>query len=151
MRLKKAAYLCLMTFVLALVSCSVQEEAVVVGGVNVKDEAQVIQFLQGSWSREYVEENLSIHKTLQLKTNGEFLENVSIAAPNAEPELYQHSGTWLYDGINIKRTYVLMDGRAPPKLNLPYVTFEVKIESKNEFLGVDHIHHHEVRYVRLPN
>ena len=85
-----------------------------------------------------------------LVEDGDFVEKVSISAPNLEPELHEHSGTWFYDGTNIKRTYLLMDGRAPSRLNLPYVTFEVKIKSKNEFLGIDHIHHHEVRYVRLP-
>jgi len=150
MKLKNIASLCLMTAVLVVWACSPQEDLVAVGGVNIKDEEQVSAFLRGTWSREYVEENFSIQKTLSLKTNGDFVEKVSISAPNLEPELHEHSGTWFYDGTNIKRTYLLMDGRAPSRLNLPYVTFEVKIKSKNEFLGIDHIHHHEVRYVRLP-
>ena len=138
-------------WVLLLFACSAQEDVVIVGGVNIKDESQVVEFLHGTWSRQYVEENLSIKKTLALKSDGDFIESVSISPPNSPPELHEHSGTWLYDGANIKRTYRLMDGRPPSRLNLPFVTFEVKIEGKNEFVGIDHIHHHEVRYSRLPN
>jgi hypothetical protein len=135
---------------LALMGCNAHEDEVVVGGVNIKDEAQVSAFLVGTWSRHYLEGELSIDKTLRLDSNGEFIETVSITTPKSSHEMHEHSGTWLYDGTNIKRNYVLMDSKPPSRLNLPFVTFEVKIESKNEFIGIDHIHHHEIHYQRLP-
>jgi len=134
-----------------LISCSPQEDSVVVGGVDIKDEQQVVEYLWGTWSRRYVEENLLIDKTLTLQSSGQFVEHVSIKPPDSPPEEHEHTGTWLYDGTNIKRTYLLVDGHPPSRLNLPFVTFEVKIESKNEFVGIDHIHHHEIRYIRVPD
>jgi len=85
---------------------------------------------------------------LVLSRAGEFSETTLLSLSNGETQSLRHSGTWLFDGVNLKRKYNFVDGRAPSRMNLPFVTFEIHFISRNEFQGIDHIHNNQIHYVR---
>jgi hypothetical protein len=111
--------------------------------------ADVVQQLQGTWQREAAEQGMQARRLLTLRPNGSFLETVHVVDAAGAVTDFVHEGTWLYDGTNLKRHYTRMNGRPPSRLNLPFATFEIRFESRNEFLGIDRIHGHEVRYRRV--
>jgi hypothetical protein len=112
-----------------------------------KDE--VADRLPGTWLREHSEQGVQSRRLLRLQPGGEFQEQVRIVNQSGEVSQHEHAGTWLYDGVNLKRKYTLMNGRAPSRLNLPFATFEIRFDSRNEFVGTDHIHRNTVRYRRV--
>ncbi|MBL0422353.1 hypothetical protein JI739_18540 [Ramlibacter sp. AW1] len=105
--------------------------------------------LPGTWLREHVDDDVQSRRLLHLASDGAFREVVRLTRPGGRVTEHIHAGTWIYDGINLKRKYSLMDGRPPSRLNLPFATFEVRFESRNEFVGLDHIHRNQVRYRRV--
>ena len=105
--------------------------------------------LLGTWLREYGEGGIRARRLLVLESNHLFRETVRITDATGQVTEQRHEGTWLYDGTNLKRKYTLMDGKLPSRLNLPFVAFEVKFESKNEFVGTDHVRHNQLRYRRV--
>jgi hypothetical protein len=107
--------------------------------------------LPGTWLREQVDQGVQTRRLLRLEPDGGFREQVRVVSANGAVSHHEHAGTWLYDGTNLKRKYTLMNGRAPSRLNLPFATFEVRFESRNEFVGTDHIHRNTVRYHRVPS
>lgn len=109
---------------------------------------QMIEHLPGTWIRVDEGENSVIKKNLVLTQNGDFSESTLIVSNNGEIQSHRHTGKWLFDGVNLKRKYDFMDGRAPSRMNLPFVTFEIHFLSKNEFEGIDHIHNNHIHYVR---
>ena len=112
-----------------------------------EDGAEV---LRGTWLREYSEQGFHVRRILALAPDGSFHETVRATDPAGQATEYIHAGTWLYDGTNLKRKYTSMNGRPPSRLNLPFATFQIAFESRNEFLGMDHIHRNQVRYRRVP-
>ena len=105
--------------------------------------------LRGTWLREYSERGVRVRRILSLQADGAFHEKVRIVEASGAVTDYAHEGTWLYDGTNLKRRYTLMNGEPPSRLNVPFATFEIAFESRNEFTGVDHIHGHTVHYRRI--
>jgi len=105
--------------------------------------------LQGTWLREYAVEGVKVRRLLTLRLDGSFLERVRVVDEAGGITDYSHEGTWLYDGTNLKRRYTLMNGKPPSRLNLPFATFQVSFERSGEFVGIDHIHGHRVRYRRV--
>jgi hypothetical protein len=117
---------------------------------NLEQGTHVVeQQLQGTWLREYTEQGVDVRRILTLQLNGSFLERVRVVDEAGHITDYEHEGTWLYDGTNLKRKYTLMNGKPPSRLNLPFATFQVSFEHSDEFVGVDHIHGHRVRYRRV--
>ena len=110
--------------------------------------AQVIEHLPGTWVRVDERETSVVKKYLVLDTNGDFSETTLISLDSGQTQTHRHKGTWLFDGVNLKRKYDWIDGRAPSRMNLPFVTFEIHFQSKNDFEGIDHIHHNQIHYVR---
>ena len=109
----------------------------------------IAERLQGTWLREYATEGFKARRILTLQLDGSFLERVRVVDEAGGTTEYVHEGTWLYDGTNLKRKYTLMNGRPPSRLNLPFATFQIYFEHSDEFLGIDHIHGHRVRYRRV--
>jgi hypothetical protein len=91
-----------------------------------------------------------VRRVLQLEGGGAFRESVRIADAQGRITRLEHEGTWLYDGTNLKRKYTLMNGRPPSRLNVPFATFEVDFQGRNDFVGVDHVHRVRVEYRRVP-
>lgn len=143
---------CLACTVLAgifLAGCDNTATSASTGAPTDSAEAAIQQDLQGSWLREYEEGSVRARRLLVLDANGSFREMVRITDKAGAVTGHQHEGTWLYDGTNLKRKYTSMDGKPPSRLNLPFAAFEVKFVSKNEFFGIDNVHHNEVRYRRV--
>ncbi len=113
-------------------------------------EVDVADRLPGTWLREQAEEGVRSRRLLHLDPGGTFREQVRLVSSSDEVSEHEHAGTWLYDGTNLKRKYTVMNGRPPSRLNLPFVTFEIRFESRNSFVGTDHIHRNTVRYQRVP-
>jgi len=113
------------------------------------DVAEGAQRLAGTWLREQTEQGVRSRRLLQLAPDGAFRERVRIVTDTGEVSEQEHAGTWLYDGTNLKRKYTLMNGSPPSRLKLPFATFEIRFESRNEFVGRDHIHRNTVRYRRV--
>ncbi len=112
-------------------------------------EDAVRQQLPGTWLREYHQGGIAARRILVLETDGQFREEVRVTDAGGQVTEHLHEGSWLYDGTNLKRKYTLMDGKPPSRLNLPFVTFELTFDSRNEFTGVDHVHKNEVHYRRV--
>lgn len=113
------------------------------------DKAEVVDRLPGTWLREHDEQGVQSRRLLRLDPGGSFSEQVRIVSKSGEVSQHEHAGTWIYDGTNLKRKYTLMNGRSPSRLNLPFATFEIRFDSRNEFVGTDHIHRNTVRYRRV--
>jgi hypothetical protein len=109
----------------------------------------VQQELVGSWVREYQQKDVRARRLLVLEPDGSFREMVRITDGKGAITEHSHEGTWLYDGTNFKRKYTRMDGKPPSRLNLPFAAFQLKFESRNEFVGIDNVHKNEVRYRRV--
>jgi hypothetical protein len=109
----------------------------------------VQQELVGSWLREYEEKGVRARRLLVLEPDGSFQEMVRITDSKGAVTEHSHEGTWLYDGTNFKRKYTRMDGKPPSRLNLPFAAFQLRFESRNEFIGIDNVHKNEVRYRRV--
>ena len=107
------------------------------------------QRLYGTWLREFDEHGIRSRRVLVLRPDGVFHESVRIVDASGAVTEQAHEGTWFYDGTNLKRKYTLMNGRAPSRLNLPFATFEIRFETRNEFTGVDHIHGNRIVYRRV--
>ncbi len=105
--------------------------------------------LPGTWLREQVEHGTRARRLLHLDAGGSFREQVRIVKASGEVSRHEHAGTWLYDGTNLKRKYVVMNGRPPSRLNVPFITLEIHFESRNEFVGTDHVRRNTVRYERV--
>ena len=113
------------------------------------DAEQTAELLPGTWLREYAEKDVQVRRLLMLDAKGAFREVAQVTDASGRVTRFEHEGTWLYDGTNLKRRYTLMNGKPPSRLNVPFATFEIAFESSNEFTGVDHIHAHKVRYRRV--
>lgn len=111
--------------------------------------ADTVQQLQGTWQRDAADQGIQARRLLTLRPDGSFLESVHVVDAAGASTDFVHEGTWLFDGTNLKRHYTRMNGRPPSRLNLPFATFEIRFESRNEFLGLDRVHGHEVRYRRV--
>jgi hypothetical protein len=105
--------------------------------------------LRGTWLREYSEPGFQVRRVLSLGSDGAFRESVRVVETAGTVTQYEHEGTWLFDGTNLKRKYTLMNGKPPSRLNVPFATFEISFDSRNEFTGVDHVHGHRVHYRRI--
>ena len=108
------------------------------------------ELLPGTWLREYTERDVRVRRILTLAPGGAFRESVRAVDPAQGVIEHVHEGTWLYDGTNLKRKYTLVDGSPPSRLNLPFATFEIAFQTRNEFVGVDHIHRNRIVYRRVP-
>lgn len=111
--------------------------------------AQVAAQLTGTWLREQSEDGVRARRLLRLQADGRFEEQVQLVDAQGNLSRHRHAGTWLYDGTNLKRKYVLMDGQPPSRLNLPFATFAIRFEGPDAFTGTDHVHGRTVRYVRV--
>ncbi len=107
------------------------------------------ELLPGTWLREYTEEGVEVRRVLVLDAKGDFREVSRVVEPGGKSEEFVNEGTWVFDGTNLKRKYVSINGQAPSRLNMPFVTFEIAFQSRNEFAGVDHIHGHNIVYQRV--
>ena len=107
------------------------------------------QKLHGTWLRETEDGGVRARRILVLQADGAFQEKVRIIDSAGQATEQQHAGTWIYDGTNLKRKYTLMNGQPPSRLNLPFATFEIRFETRNEFVGIDHIHGNRIRYQRV--
>ena len=112
------------------------------------DEA-VRQRLVGSWLREYEQDGAQVRRWLVLHDDGHFRETARIVEASGAVTHLAHAGEWTYDGTNLKRRYTSFDGKQPAAPTLPYATFALRFESRNEFVGTDHVRHREVRYQRV--
>jgi hypothetical protein len=104
---------------------------------------------RGTWLREYSKDGYRIRHTLSLEPGGTFHESVHVVEAAGAVTDFQHQGTWLYDGTNLKRRYTLMNGKPPSRLNVPFATFEISFATRNDFTGVDHIHGNRIEYHRV--
>jgi hypothetical protein len=111
--------------------------------------ADTVQRLQGTWERESGDQGIRARRLLTLRPDGSFLETVHVVDEAGASTDFVHEGTWLFDGTNLKRHYRRMNGQPPSRLNLPFATFEIRFESRNEFSGLDRVHGHQVRYHRV--
>ena len=112
-------------------------------------QQEVSEQLQGTWLREYAEGGFRVRRILVLEPDSRFSETVSITDSAGVVTGHRHEGTWLYDGTNLKRKYTSMDGRPPSRLNLPFATFELRFDSRNEFVGIDNVHKNQLRCRRV--
>lgn len=118
-------------------------------GALARSAADVQDMLQGAWLREYSADGVQVRRVLTLGADGNFQESVRAVDARGAETRFEHAGTWFYDGTNLKRKYTLMDGKPPSRLNLPFATFEVQFETRNEFKGIDHVHRNRVLYRRV--
>lgn len=109
----------------------------------------VQQQLVGSWLREYTQEGARVRRLLVLGEDGLFTETARVVDAAGAVTDHAHAGQWTFDGTNLKRRYTSFNGKQPSAPTLPYVTYQLKFESKYEFIGTDNIRKREVRYSRV--
>lgn len=109
----------------------------------------VQQRLVGTWLREYDEEGAHVRRVLVLQADGKFHEMSVVRAPDVNRLESRGTGTWLFDGTNLKRHYVTLNGKALSAPTVPFATFALSFPSKGEFVGVDYVHKREVRYEKV--
>ncbi|MCJ0762978.1 hypothetical protein [Variovorax terrae] len=107
------------------------------------------QRLLGTWLREYEEDGTQVRRVLVLAPDGHFEESARIVESDGTVVEHHHAGEWHFDGTNLKRRYTRVDGKPPSAPAMPYATFEIRFESRNEFTGIDHVRGREVRYQRV--
>lgn len=105
--------------------------------------------LVGTWLREYEEDGFRVRRVLVLEPRGRFTEMSRITELSVTDAQHSHAGEWLYDGTNLKRRYTSVDGKHPAAPAMPYLTFEFKFPSRNEFVGIDRVRRREVQYHRV--
>lgn len=115
-------------------------------GYSAEDTASL---LVGTWLREYAGDGVQVRRLLVLEAGGAFREASRVTDASGQVRDYLHEGTWLFDGTNLKRKYTSINGEPPSRLNLPFATFAIVFETRNEFVGVDHIHDNRIRYRRV--
>jgi hypothetical protein len=112
---------------------------------------QISERLAGTWLREYDEDGTRVRRVLVLRPDGTFLE-LSVVTPaqaQAPVAKNEHEGEWSFDGTNLKRHYTRVNGEPPSRLRPPFATFELRFESRDEFVGVDNVHRRRVVYRRV--
>jgi hypothetical protein len=109
----------------------------------------VQQQLVGSWLREYRQEGAQVRRLLVLGDDGLFTETARVVNAAGAVTDHAHAGQWTFDGTNLKRRYTSFDGKQPSAPTLPYVTYQLKFESRHEFVGTDNVRKREVRYSRV--
>ena len=110
---------------------------------------EVHEHLVGTWLREYDDQAMVVRRVLVLEPGGSFREMSSVRSGGATVDQHLHEGEWLFDGTNLKRRYLRVDGRLPAAPMVPFATFEVRFASRNEFVGMDNVRKREVRYRRV--
>ena len=111
--------------------------------------AAIEQRLTGTWLRDYEQDRVQVRRILVLEPDGKFLEKVRITSAEGVVTELNHAGAWFFDGMNLKRKYSSMDGKQPSAPTMPFATFQIKLPSKNEFIGIDNLRRREVRYHRV--
>ncbi len=109
----------------------------------------VRQLLVGSWLREYDQEGARVRRLLVLGDDGRFRETARVVDAAGIVTDHAHAGDWTFDGTNLKRRYTSFDGKQPSAPTLPYVTYQLRFESKYAFVGTDNVRRREVRYLRV--
>jgi hypothetical protein len=109
----------------------------------------VQQQLVGSWLRDYTQEGARVRRLLVLGDDGLFTETARVVDASGAVTEHAHAGRWTFDGTNLKRRYTSFDGKQPAAPTLPYVTYQLKFESRYEFVGTDNVRKREVRYSRV--
>ncbi|HSW19204.1 MAG TPA: hypothetical protein VLJ86_18440 [Ramlibacter sp.] len=113
------------------------------------DRSEGRERLIGAWLRESTQDGVRTQRILTLEADGDFREVARVVDPQGTSSDHAHQGTWLFDGANLKRKYTLIDGKPPSRLRVPFATFEITFDTRNEFTGVDHIHGNRIRYTRV--
>lgn len=113
------------------------------------DQEATRQRLVGNWLREYQEDGARVRRLLVLEADGRFRESTRAVDAQGQVIEHEHAGQWLFDGTNLKRRYTSMDGKRPSAPTVPFATFELRFESKYEFVGTDRVHNRVVRYQRF--
>ena len=111
--------------------------------------AAIEQRLTGTWLRDYEQDRAQVSRILVLEPDGQFLEKVRITSAEGVVTELTHAGSWFFDGTNLKRKYSSMDGKQPSAPTMPFATFQIRLPSKNEFIGIDNLRRREVRYHRV--
>jgi hypothetical protein len=105
--------------------------------------------LVGTWLREYTDGGVSVRRVLVLQADGRFRESSVAGDARAPVDASTHEGEWTYDGTNLKRRYLLVNGDKPAAPMVPFATFELRFASPDEFTGLDRVRKREVVYRRV--
>ncbi|ABE44655.1 hypothetical protein Bpro_2739 [Polaromonas sp. JS666] len=105
--------------------------------------------LTGTWLRDCEENDTRVRRVLVLGQDGHFGEMSKATQRDGVLVEHHHAGEWHFDGTNLKRRYTSIDGQKPSAPKFPYAAFEVRFESRNEFIGTDNIRKRQVRYRRV--
>lgn len=140
-----------LAFAAALATCAPAPDAAGPANGLAYSAEQTAELLPGTWLREYEpQDGINVRRLLVLQADGAFREVSRVTDASGQATEFVNEGTWLFDGINLKRKYTSMNGKPPSRLNLPFATFAIVFETRNEFAGVDHIHGRRIRYQRVP-
>ena len=112
-------------------------------------QQQMQERLVGTWLREYQEDAIQVRRVLVLASDGRFRESAAVTNAGAPLAEHAHAGVWRFDGTNLKRRYTQTDGRKPAAPMVPFATFEIRFQSPDEFVGLDHVRRRQLRYRRV--
>ncbi len=139
-----------LALVVFLAACDASPPKPNIAGITTGSPEEIEERLHGSWLREHEAQGVKSRRVLTLGPDRSFRETVRVVDTQGAAREFVHEGHWFYDGVNLKRKYTLYDGKPPSRLNLPFVTFQIEFQSRNDFVGIDHIHRNRVQYRRVP-
>lgn len=116
---------------------------------EVPDAEAVRQRLVGTWLREYEQDGTRVRRILVLQDNGTFTETYRVDGQADAALSPGHTGTWLFDGTNLKRHYQFIDGKQATRASVLFAALDIRFSGKHEFTGTDHVRKRSVRYARV--
>jgi hypothetical protein len=109
----------------------------------------VRQRLVGTWLREYEQEGTRVRRILVLNDDGKFTETYRVDGQSDAGLSPGHTGTWLFDGTNLKRHYQYIDGKQTTRASVLFAALDIRFSGNHEFTGTDHVRKRAVRYARV--
>lgn len=138
-----------MVLLVALAGCSPQADANNPAPDPQADAESVRQRLVGTWLREYEQDGTRVRRVLVLQDDGKFTETYRVDGQPDAGLSPGHTGTWLFDGTNLKRHYQFIDGKQATRASVLFAALDIRFSGKHTFNGTDHVRKRQVRYERV--
>ena len=106
--------------------------------------------LVGTWLREVESGGMKSRRVLSLSQEGKFVDRIHATAADGQSERLDYAGEWSYDGTNLKRRYLLENGRQFSGGTIRYATQPLVSVSASGFVTRDAAGGIELVYSRVP-
>ena len=102
----------------------------------------------GTWIADSVAHGGVSRRVLTLQADGRVKETIRLVAPSGASDSESREGEWFFDGVNFKRKYTHVDGKALTNAHFIYETHELRSVTASEFVAASRVGKGEVRFQR---